>query len=59
MDTKTQRIRALNDQLRQNFGCGIAVMTPGIAACVSAETVTQRNTGIMGMLDWCLARNFC
>ena len=32
MDPRTQRIRALNDELRQDFGCGIAVMTPGIAA---------------------------
>jgi hypothetical protein len=32
MDTKTERIRALNDQLRQNFTDGIAVMTPGVAA---------------------------
>ncbi len=32
MDTKTARIRALNDQLRQNFADGIAVMTPGVAA---------------------------
>jgi hypothetical protein len=32
MDTKTARIRALNDELRQNFAGGAAVMTPGIAA---------------------------
>jgi hypothetical protein len=32
MDSKTARIRALNDELRQNFAEGIAVMTPGIAA---------------------------
>jgi hypothetical protein len=32
MDSKTARIRALNDQLRQNFTDGIAVMTPGVAA---------------------------
>ena len=32
MDTKTARIRALNDQLRQNFADGMAVMTPGVAA---------------------------
>jgi hypothetical protein len=32
MDSRTQRIRALNDELRQDFGCGVAVMTPGIAA---------------------------
>ena len=32
MDSKTARIRALNDELRQNFAGGAAVMTPGIAA---------------------------
>jgi Protein of unknown function (DUF3768) len=32
MDAKTARIHALNDQLRQNFADGIAVMTPGVAA---------------------------
>jgi hypothetical protein len=32
MDTETQRIRALNDKLRQHLPCGTAVMTPGIAA---------------------------
>ena len=32
MDLRTQRIRALNDQLRQNFATGVAVMTPGVAA---------------------------
>ena len=31
MDSKTARIRALNDELRQNFAGGAAVMTPGIA----------------------------
>jgi hypothetical protein len=29
VDNKTARIRALNDELRQNFAGGIAVMTPG------------------------------
>jgi hypothetical protein len=29
MDSKTARIRALNDELRQNFSEGLAVMTPG------------------------------
>ena len=32
MDTKTARIRALNDQLRQHLTGGMAVITPGIAA---------------------------
>src|SRR5712692_1137888 len=32
MDTKTERIRALNDELRQHFSGGLTVMTPGIAA---------------------------
>src|SRR5215467_1140179 len=32
MDSKTARIRALNDELRQNFAQGMVVMTPGIAA---------------------------
>jgi Protein of unknown function (DUF3768) len=40
MDTKTVRIRALNDSLRQNFAEGIAVMTPGIAA-LGAEAVAR------------------
>jgi thiamine pyrophosphate-dependent acetolactate synthase large subunit-like protein len=40
MDSKTARIRALNDELRQNFAEGIAVMTPGIAA-LGAEAVAR------------------
>lgn len=32
MTTKLDRIRTLNDQLRQRFEGGTAVMTPGIAA---------------------------
>ena len=32
MDTKTGRIRALNDELRQDLPSRIAVMTPGVAA---------------------------
>jgi hypothetical protein len=41
MDSKTVRIRALNDELRQNFAQGMAVMTPGIAA-LGAEAVADR-----------------
>jgi hypothetical protein len=44
MDTKTARIRALNDQLRQNFAEGIAVMTPGVAA-LGADAARRRRTG--------------
>jgi len=32
MDTKTARIAALNDELRQHLLGGLAVMTPGVAA---------------------------
>jgi hypothetical protein len=32
MDTRTSRIRALNDELRHTFTAGMAVITPGIAA---------------------------
>jgi hypothetical protein len=32
MTTKTKAIRALNDELRQNFAAGTAVMTAGVAA---------------------------
>ena len=36
MDTKTARVRALNDQLRQHLTGGMAVMTPGVAALGAA-----------------------
>ena len=32
MDTRTERIRTLNDDLRQNLIGGLAVMTPGVSA---------------------------
>jgi hypothetical protein len=32
VDTKTERIRALNDELRQYLLGGLAVITPGVAA---------------------------
>jgi hypothetical protein len=40
METKTARIRELNDRLRQNFAEGMAVMTPGIAA-LGGEAVAR------------------
>jgi hypothetical protein len=40
MTTKTKAIRALNDELRQNFTTGTAVMTAGVAA-LGAETVAR------------------
>jgi len=40
MTTKTKAIRALNDELRQNFATGTAVMTAGVAA-LGAETVMR------------------
>ena len=49
MDAKTARIRALNDQLRQNFAAGIAVMTPGVAA-LGAEAV-ERIVKTIGVFD--------
>src|ERR1700756_3328373 len=48
MDSKTARIRALNDELRENFAEGIAVMTPGIAA-LGAEAVAR--------IDFCHAND--
>jgi hypothetical protein len=56
MDNKTQRIRALNDQLRQNFGCGIAVMTPGIAA-LGQEAVERIVKTIAVFDDFCHAND--
>src|SRR5271157_3295210 len=43
MEAKTDKIRKLNDQLRQNFADGIAVMTPGIAALgpVAVERIVK------------------
>ena len=56
MDTKTARIRALNDQLRQNFGDGIAVMTPGVAA-LGAEAVERIVKTIAVFDDFCHAND--
>ena len=56
MDPRTQRIRALNDELRQNFGCGIAVMTPGIAA-LGQEAVERIVKTIAVFDDFCHAND--
>jgi Protein of unknown function (DUF3768) len=56
MDTKTARIRALNDELRQNFAGGIAVMTPGIAA-LGAEAVARIVKTIRVFDDFCHAND--
>ena len=56
MDTKTARIRALNDQLRQNFAEGIAVMTPGVAA-LGAEAVERIVKTIAVFDDFCHAND--
>jgi Protein of unknown function (DUF3768) len=56
MDTKTARIRALNDELRQNFAEGIAVMTPGIAA-LGAEAVARIVKTIGVFDDFCHAND--
>jgi hypothetical protein len=56
MDTKTARIRALNDQLRQNFAEGIAVMTPGVAA-LGTEAVERIVMTIAVFDDFCHAND--
>jgi hypothetical protein len=56
MDTKTARIRALNDQLRQNFAEGIVVMTPGVAA-LGAEAVQRIVKTIAVFDDFCHAND--
>jgi Protein of unknown function (DUF3768) len=56
MDTKTIRIRALNDELRQNFDGGVAVMTPGIAA-LGQEAVARIVKTIAVYDDFCHAND--
>ena len=52
MDTKTARIRALNDQLRQHLTGGMAVITPGIAA-LGPEAVERIVKTIAVFDDFC------
>src|ERR1700682_6647153 len=56
MDSKTARIRALNDELRQNFAGGAAVMTPGIAA-LGAAAVARIVKTIAVFDDFCHAND--
>ena len=56
MDTKTARIRALNDELRQNFADGMAVITPGVAA-LGAEAVERIVKTIAVFDDFCHAND--
>src|SRR5580704_2577818 len=56
MDTKTARIRALNDQLRQHLPGGMAVITPGVAA-LGAAAVTRIVKTVAVFDDFCHAND--
>ena len=56
MTTKTKAIRALNDELRQNFTTGTAVMTAGVAA-LGAEAVARIVKTIGVYDDFCHAND--
>jgi hypothetical protein len=56
MSTDTDRIRALNDQLRRNLRGGKAVMTPGIAA-LGSEAVQRLVQTIATFDDFCIAND--
>jgi Protein of unknown function (DUF3768) len=56
MTTKTKAIRALNDELRQNFATGTALMTAGVAA-LGAETVMLIVKTIAVYDDFCHAND--
>jgi Protein of unknown function (DUF3768) len=56
MDPRTVRIRALNDELRQNLAGGVAVMTPGVAA-LGQEAVDRIVKTIAVFDDFCHAND--
>jgi hypothetical protein len=56
MDTHTQRIRTLNDELRQKLTGGLAVMTPGIAA-LGPEAVERIVKTVAVFDDFCHAND--
>jgi hypothetical protein len=56
MDAKTQRIRELNDDLRQHLIGGLAVITPGVAA-LGQEAVGRIVKTIAVFDDFCHAND--
>ena len=56
MTTKTKAIRALNDELRQNFATGTALMTAGVAA-LGPEAVARIVKTIAVYDDFCHAND--
>src|SRR5260370_36793583 len=56
MDRKPAAIRVLNDELRQNFTQGMAVMAPGVAA-LGAEAVARIVKTIGVFDDFCHAND--
>jgi hypothetical protein len=56
MTTKTETIRALNDELRQNLTIGTALITAGIAA-LGAEAVARIVKTIAVYDDFCHAND--
>jgi hypothetical protein len=56
MDSKTARIRALNDELRQHLTGGMAVITPGVAA-LGPEAVERIVKTIAVFDDFCHAND--
>ena len=56
MTTKTKAIRALNDELRQNFTTGTAVITVGVAA-LGPEAVARIVKTIAVYDDFCHAND--
>jgi Protein of unknown function (DUF3768) len=56
MTIKTEQIRTLNDQLRQNFSEGTAVFTCGVAA-LGAEAVARIVKTITVYDDFCHAND--
>jgi hypothetical protein len=56
VDTKTERIRTLNDELRHNLTGGLAMITPGVAA-LGQEAVDRIVKTIAVYDDFCHAND--